>query len=77
MDKDIFTSSFLIYGTSLVAQLVKNLPEMWETQVQSLVGKIPWRKTRQPTLVFVPGEFHGQKSQEGYSPWGSQRVRDG
>ena len=28
-------------GTSLVAQMVKNLPVMWENQVQSLVGKIP------------------------------------
>jgi len=23
-----------------------------------------------PTLVFLPGEFHGQKSLVGYSPWG-------
>ena len=29
---------------SLVAQLVKNLPAMRETWVQSQVGKIPWRK---------------------------------
>ena len=46
---------------SLVAQLVKNLPTMWETWVQ----KIPWRKERLPTPVFWPGEFHGV-----YSPWG-------
>ena len=29
---------------SLVAQLVKNPPAMWETWVQSLVCKIPWRR---------------------------------
>ena len=34
------------------------------------VRKIPWRKEWQPTLVFLPGEFHGQRSLEGYSPWG-------
>ena len=34
------------------------------------VGKIPWRKTWQPTLVFLPGESHGQKSLAGYSPRG-------
>ena len=34
------------------------------------VRKIPWRKTWQPTPVFLPGEFHGQRSLEGYSPWG-------
>ena len=34
------------------------------------VGKIPWRRAWQPTLVFLPGESHGQKSLAGYSPWG-------
>ena len=24
----------------------------------------------QPTPIFLPGEFHGQRSPEGYSPWG-------
>ena len=27
------------------------------------------------TSVFLPGKYHGQRSQVGYSPWGSQRVR--
>ena len=36
----------------LVAQLVKNPPAMWEIWVQSLVGKIPWRRERLPTPVF-------------------------
>ena len=34
------------------------------------VGKIPWRRKRQPTPVFLPGESHGQRSLAGYSPWG-------
>ena len=25
-----------------------------------------------PTPVFLPGEFHGQRSLGGYSPWGSR-----
>ena len=29
------------------------------------VGKIPWRRAQQPTLVFLPGESHGQNSLEG------------
>ena len=33
-------------------------------------GKIPWRRAWQPTLVFLPGESHGQRSLAGYSPWG-------
>ena len=32
------------------------------------VGKIPWRKAWQPTLVFLLQESHGQKSLAGYSP---------
>ena len=34
------------------------------------VGKIPWRRACQPTPLFLPGESHGQRSLEGYSPWG-------
>ena len=33
------------------------------------VRKIPWKRERQPTLVSLPGKFHGQKSLAGYSPW--------
>ena len=44
---------------SFVAQLVKNLPAMWETWVWSLRWEDPWRKERLPTPVFWPGEFHG------------------
>jgi len=31
--------------------------------------KIPWRRAWLPTPVFLPGEFHGQRSMVGYSPW--------
>ena len=33
-------------------------------------GWIPWRREWLPTPVFLPGEFHGQRSLAGYSPWG-------
>ena len=32
------------------------------------VRKIPCRRKWQPILVFLPGEFHGQRSLAGYSP---------
>ena len=32
------------------------------------VGKIPWRRERQPAPAFLPGESHGQRSLVGYSP---------
>ena len=34
------------------------------------VGKIPRRRKRQPTPVFLPGESHGLRSLVGCSPWG-------
>ena len=34
------------------------------------VGKISWRREWLPTLVFLPGKSHGQRSLVGYSPWG-------
>ena len=34
------------------------------------VRKIPWSRKWQTTPVFLPGEFHGQRSLAGYSPWG-------
>ena len=37
------------------------------------VRKIPWRREWQPTAVFLPEEFHGQRSLAGKS-MGSQRF---
>ena len=34
------------------------------------VGKIPWRRNWQPTLVFLLRDTHGQCWLMGYSPWG-------
>ena len=34
------------------------------------VGKILLRRAGQPIPVFLPGESHGQRSLEGYTPWG-------
>ena len=34
------------------------------------VGKIPWRRKWQPTLVFLSGKSHGQRRRMSESPWG-------
>ena len=31
--------------------------------------KMPWRREWQPTPLFLPGKFHGQRCLAGYSPW--------
>ena len=53
-----------------MAQPIKDLSAMKETRFYPWVGKIPWRMEGLPTLVFLPGEFHGQRSLAGYNPWG-------
>ena len=45
-----------------MVQTVKSLPAVQETRFDPWVKKIPWRREWQPTLVFLPGEFHGQRS---------------
>jgi len=53
-----------------VAQTVKNLPAMWKTQLQSLGQEDPLEKGMATHSVFLPEEFHGQRSLVIYSPWG-------
>ena len=54
----------------LMAQMVKNPPARQKTSVQSLGQEDTWRREQLSTLVFLPGEFHGQRNLAGYSPWG-------
>ena len=35
---------------------------------------MPWKGAWQPTPVFLPGEFHGQGSLAGNSPWGHKEL---
>ena len=37
------------------------------------IRKILRRRARQPTLVFLPEELHGQRSMEGYRAWGHKQ----
>jgi hypothetical protein len=42
---------------------------MRETRFDLWVRKIPRRREWLPTLLFLLGEFPGQKRLAGYSPW--------
>jgi len=61
--------SLILHRASLMTQMVKNLPAMGSNPGS---GKIPWRWNWLSIPVFLPGEFHGQRSLTG--PWGSQRA---
>ena len=60
----------------MVKKVVKNPPanagDIREDGFHSWVGKIPWRRALTP--VFLPGEYHGQRSPDGYSPWGRKEL---
>ena len=62
----------------MVELVVKNVPTIKgdTTDVGSIsVRKIPWRKAWQPTPVFLPGEYHGQRSLVGYSTLGRKESK--
>ena len=53
-----------------MAQTVRNPLALQGTWVQSLDQIVfPFSLWRRSTLVFLPGEFHGQRSLVSYSPW--------
>ena len=67
------------YGVGFVLPCdTKRLP-WWRLQCRR-PGFDPWvrkmfcRREGLPTPVFFPGEFHRQKSLEGYNPWGSKEL---
>ena len=64
------------FGASQMAQVVNNLHKecrrLRRCGFDPWVRKIAWRRKWQPTPVFLPGKFHGQRSLVGYSPWSQQ-----
>ena len=50
------------------------MQDMQEIQVQFLVREDSLEEGRLPIPVFLPGEFHGQRSLAGYSPWGHKDL---
>ena len=63
----------LLWKSPLVAQMVKICLQCGRPGFNPWVRKVPWRREWQPTPVFLPGEFHGERSLAGYSLWGSQK----
>ena len=57
--------------------MVKNLPANVgdiRDSVQSVSGRSPGGGNGNPSLVFLLGEFHGQRTLAGYSPWGHKEL---
>ena len=64
----IFHSVF--WGASLAAQMVKNLPAMWETWVQALCWEEPLEKEMATHCNILAWRIPWQRSLAGHSPWG-------
>ena len=63
------TEQQYVWGASLGAQMVKNLPATQETWIQSLDWEDPLEKGTATPPVLLPGESHGQRSLVD-CPWG-------
>ena len=71
MELSIVLHFLLELWASLVAQRVKCLPAMPETQVRSLVREDPLEKEMAThSNILQPEESHGWRSLAGYSLWG-------
>ena len=57
-------------GGAVVKNLSANTGDIGDTGLIPELGRIPWRRKWQPTLVFLPEKSHGQRSLAGYSPKG-------
>ena len=79
-NQDIFPSSMVLVTEELTSSLViPRSPSDEDSAYQCKrckrlgfdpwVGNIPWSRKWQPTPVFLPRKFHGQRSLVGYSPW--------
>ena len=71
---DICTCLCWVWASQLVVA-VKNSPTN-AGGLGSIPGsrRPPWRRAWQATPLFLPGEFHGQQSLVGYSPWGCKEL---
>ena len=76
-DPSLFNQCPLDEPASQVVVVGKNPPtntgdERWG--FNPWIRKIPWSTKWHPTPIFLPKKFHGQRSLDGYSPWGRKEL---
>ena len=69
LDTTILSSLALIFSCG-VSLMVCHAEDTGDAGSTPGLGRCPGVGKRQPTLVFLPGESHGQRSLVGYSPKG-------
>ena len=63
-----------LLAPEIMETFLSTYPQCGKTRFNPWVGKIPWRRKWQPTPVFLPREFHGQRSLVGCSPCGCKEL---
>ena len=68
----------MLFAFHTISELVKdpsaNEGDAGEMGSIPVLGRSPGVGNGNPTPVFLPGKFHGQRNLVGYSPWGCKRV---
>ena len=72
-----FKCRYILPGAFLVAQMVKNLPAMWETQVQTLGWEDPLKKEMATHSSIFAWKIPWTEEPSGLWSEGSQRVQHG
>ena len=73
MDREAWSAT--VHGITKSWTWLSNWTELKRHGFDPWVEKIPWRRKRQPTSVFLPRKSHGQRNLAGCSPW-SRNVLD-
>ena len=63
-------------GGSSVKNPPTNAEDAGDMGSNPLPGKILWRRKRPSTLVYLPGESHGQRRLAGYSPCSHRELAE-
>ena len=74
----ILDNQFRLLFSGVYSSRWENSTALWNSRIclqcrrlgfDPWVGKFLWRREWKSTPVFLPGEFHGQRSLVSYSPW--------
>ena len=71
---DFFEESKGNFRASLLVQMVKNLPAMWETWVQSLGWEDPLEKVMATHSSILAWRIPWTEEPGSYSPWGGKEL---
>ena len=72
--RSLHSSAVINFRASLVAQMVKNLPTMWETQVQSLGQEDPQEEEMATHSHILVCKIPRPEEPGRLQPMGSQRI---